>query len=567
MPVSVARSGAKESRQAADAPAGPSLQPSAVNPVWCSLATRAPARAPAGAPADPSERTDASQLPDVLRSEAGHPLDGVTRAYFQMRFGRDMGAVRVHTGEGAEASARALDADAYTIGSHVVFGEGRFAPATAPGRRLLAHELTHVVQQGAAPVADEGGAAPVHARPAPVALARRPATAGAASGERLPLSRPDEPAEREADEVAAAITGGGGRIHALPMAVSPPAIQRSPAKDKAPAPPGGVIEGAQGDVTYRLWPAQGLMSLSLGGEPWITVRWAPSGSATPTFTVTKKDSFPAGYGVQVDAAFDLRVTVRRATESAYADRRLGGASFSYSYRGHGHKVSINHHLPGGGIVTTQGDFQEKKAYEGHLTPPRFDIELMPAQPSPRLAEPPPFWWELDTIDQLDRFAAVHPAYYWVAFQPAAGGRLRAVNLTERALQKVADRFRMDPEAAASVLKLYESGKAWPDLEGLLPVLRFPDPGGAGSAGRRAGVHRLHSRQELVRPQGAQPSRGAARVAGSRDDRHHGRRRGGRGADHRRPRYLLRADRHRRERHGLGDRPQLLRAPRHLLRQC
>src|SRR5439155_9665361 len=64
------------------------------------------------------------------------------------RFGRDFSTVRVHTDSRAAASARAVDALAYTVGNDVVFGGGRFAPSTGAGRQLLAHELTHVMQQG-----------------------------------------------------------------------------------------------------------------------------------------------------------------------------------------------------------------------------------------------------------------------------------------------------------------------------------------------------------------------------------------------------------------------------------
>lgn len=84
---------------------------------------------------------------DVLCSP-GQPLDSATRAFMEPRFGHDFGEVRVHADTKAARSARAVDALAYTLGSDVVFGAGLYAPGTAEGRRLLAHELTHVVQQG-----------------------------------------------------------------------------------------------------------------------------------------------------------------------------------------------------------------------------------------------------------------------------------------------------------------------------------------------------------------------------------------------------------------------------------
>lgn len=71
--------------------------------------------------------------------------------FFNDRMGRDFDRVRVHTGPRAEAAARRLGANAYTVGRHVVFGRGKYRPGTPDGRRLLGHELAHVVQQGAAP--------------------------------------------------------------------------------------------------------------------------------------------------------------------------------------------------------------------------------------------------------------------------------------------------------------------------------------------------------------------------------------------------------------------------------
>jgi hypothetical protein len=68
----------------------------------------------------------------------------------ESRFGHDFGAVRIHSDDRAAASAAAADAHAYTVGGDIVFGHGRYAPETRAGRLLLAHELTHVVQQGAA---------------------------------------------------------------------------------------------------------------------------------------------------------------------------------------------------------------------------------------------------------------------------------------------------------------------------------------------------------------------------------------------------------------------------------
>jgi Domain of unknown function (DUF4157)/OmpA family len=86
---------------------------------------------------------------DVLRS-GGTPLDRTTRSFMERRFGHDFGDVRIHSDARAAESARAVGALAYTVDNKIAFDSGRYAPHTQQGRKLLAHELTHVVQQGGA---------------------------------------------------------------------------------------------------------------------------------------------------------------------------------------------------------------------------------------------------------------------------------------------------------------------------------------------------------------------------------------------------------------------------------
>jgi hypothetical protein len=83
---------------------------------------------------------------DVLNS-SGQALDPATSRFMENRFGHDFSGVRVHTDPRAAQSAREINATAYTVGQDIVFGADRFAPGTQEGRRLIAHELTHVVQQ------------------------------------------------------------------------------------------------------------------------------------------------------------------------------------------------------------------------------------------------------------------------------------------------------------------------------------------------------------------------------------------------------------------------------------
>jgi Domain of unknown function (DUF4157) len=89
-----------------------------------------------------------SMVHDVLRSP-GQSLDAQTRAFMEPRFNFDFSGVRVHTDDRAAQSARAVNASAYTLGPNIVFSAGQYDPQSAQGRRLVAHELTHVVQQHA----------------------------------------------------------------------------------------------------------------------------------------------------------------------------------------------------------------------------------------------------------------------------------------------------------------------------------------------------------------------------------------------------------------------------------
>ena len=143
----------------------------------------------------PDRRAEPAGVPsivhDVLRSP-GQPLDPATRAFMEPRFGHDFGAVRVHTDARAAQSAHAVNALAYTVGRDVVFGAGQYAPDTNDGKSLVAHELTHVVQQGShvqEPEAD------------------------------LTIGSADSPSERAAYEIARDVARDGAQV-AIPLDVS-----------------------------------------------------------------------------------------------------------------------------------------------------------------------------------------------------------------------------------------------------------------------------------------------------------------------------------------------------------
>lgn len=105
------------------------------------------------APAQPRDQRLAERAAPMaanqVRGWSGRPLDASVRTGIEARLGGDFGRVRLHTDRAAARTAAALSARAFTVGEHVVFGEGQYAPGTATGRALLAHELAHTAQQRA----------------------------------------------------------------------------------------------------------------------------------------------------------------------------------------------------------------------------------------------------------------------------------------------------------------------------------------------------------------------------------------------------------------------------------
>lgn len=170
------------------------------------------------------DRLSTPALADMAKrtSTGSQPLDSATRAAMEPRFGHSFADVRVHSDAQAAESAAALGARAYTVGSNIVFDDGQYAPETSQGQHLLAHELTHVVQQ---------------------------ARAGQAGSN--PLSRTSDAAEVEARSVAdQVVVGNAVQVQAAPSA----AIARSFFDDWKFLPPKPVFKT---DDRYDAQPGMG----------------------------------------------------------------------------------------------------------------------------------------------------------------------------------------------------------------------------------------------------------------------------------------------------------------------
>lgn len=158
---------------------------------------------------------DRSPVHDVVNSGGGAPLDRDTRTDMETRFGgQDFGDVRVHTDGAAHESARSVNAQAYTVGSDIVFQRDSYDPSSDTGKHMLAHELTHVVQQRSGPVdgTDAGGGVKVSD---PSDRFEREAVANA---DRL-MSTPAPaaaPVQRCGDDAAHGDTGGAVQREEMP---------------------------------------------------------------------------------------------------------------------------------------------------------------------------------------------------------------------------------------------------------------------------------------------------------------------------------------------------------------
>jgi hypothetical protein len=185
----------------------------------------------------------------------GQPLDTATRTIMEPCFDHDFSQVRVHTDAKAAESARAVNALAYTVGRDVVFGAGQFAPTSASGRRLLMHELTHVVQQD---LGDHNARAEMQAE----AVAVRPASGESVNKEMIgvhPVGLYRQAKEGEGEEKKPVKRGEG-----IKFDVPPEKVDLKPGT--TPSKPVSKEESTEPGMPSRIplpWFSKGSFSLGL----------------------------------------------------------------------------------------------------------------------------------------------------------------------------------------------------------------------------------------------------------------------------------------------------------------
>jgi hypothetical protein len=180
-----------------------------------------------------------SPVHDVV-SSGGRPLEPEVRTYLEARLGHDFSDVRVHDDSTAAASASAVNAHAYTVGSNIVFQRDQYDPSSAAGKTTLAHELTHVVQQRSGPV--DGTSAP--------------------GG--IKVSDPSDRFEREAAANADTVMSAPAPVQTLSS--SGPAVQREAAPEEEEDVQGLFVQRHGGD-DHDEEPVQGLFVQREGEAP------------------------------------------------------------------------------------------------------------------------------------------------------------------------------------------------------------------------------------------------------------------------------------------------------------
>jgi peptidoglycan/xylan/chitin deacetylase (PgdA/CDA1 family) len=304
-----------------------------------------------------SERGDgqgaavAPSLVETVLRTAGQPLDAVSRRTMESRFGHDFGNVELHTGAQAAQSAGAVGASAYTVGNHIVVGEG-FVAGSAQGQRLLAHELVHVIQQ-------EGAV---------------PSVQGA-----TPMLDATDPLENEAQVMADRVTAGG-----KPGVVRHPAsqgIHRQPLTSRARARSDAGTEPDSGVRT------------DAGTIPDSGV--SPIVGATRTFSLTFDDgphAEPLGHGKNRTENVLDTLKARNIQAGFFVQTRVGfrmanpvGRALVARMHGEGHKVGI--HTGGTEDHELHTTAQEAGRLKGELIAGKAAIKKITGS-EPTLVRPP-----------------------------------------------------------------------------------------------------------------------------------------------------------------------------------
>jgi len=338
-----------------------------------------------------------SSVDEVLRTP-GSELDPSTRRFMEPRFHHDFSRVRVHADTQAANSARAVNALAYTVGGDLVFGNGQYAPHTSAGRRLLAHELAHTVQQA-------------------------PAAAPALNATSLPISHPDDASERQAAAAADQIVGSrSDSIHAS----APPALNAGMGVRLQREPDGKGPESAQQQLEKTVRDAAAFATQKVEQEGLAKMRdHVPTVPEPRRVTDTTRSPQapphappenlrPNPFDVEADPVKTAAPNKPAASASKTAEPDRGTAE---------HQLAVGPVVqsdPGQGGVAIQAAFQDKHIVASRTIPflKYFQLQLGVLQPTltVQLAHIAPF--KPAAASKADPLPAPDSAQFSATFSPA-----------------------------------------------------------------------------------------------------------------------------------------------------
>ncbi|ETZ22009.1 DUF4157 domain-containing protein [Pedobacter sp. V48] len=304
------------------------------------------------------ESTDSNQLTSSIENSRGNgsSMDNQTKSFMEDRIGADFGSVKIHSGQESVQMNRALNAQAFTTGNDIYFNEGKYSPETDEGKRLLAHELTHVLQQNA-PVADKA-----------VQKKQNPAIG--------PITEPSQTADSEpkkdkTDKKDVSGTANNQGIQSLPpeepskgglITNKAPASTSKTAEKPATSPIGKdspKTAGAKGVAVESL--AKGKPTITATDNPGdmlVVLQSTPATQLPETLNQAKGISSQS-MQMQKDKALELVPTVAESTGSAY---------------GENNKAKVKHIAPKAS-ATVKNKFEGK----GDWQPPVVEEVAIPPQ--------------------------------------------------------------------------------------------------------------------------------------------------------------------------------------------
>jgi hypothetical protein len=369
---------------------------------------------------------------EVIETDPGEPLPANVRSKFERSLGVDLFGLRLHLGAAGDRAARAVQARAFALGDHLAFRSGQFAPGTARGNELLAHELTHVRQHRLGLIS--GGDFDQH-------------------GLSHPGSRLESQAEQAALGFPLAHAAGPRAAGAAARGAAGAGILRQGLDEPTTIDLGH-------DITLEQRPAEGRAILRLHNNVWAQYLWDPQpGRLLPDVKVLEMGDPMNEIRVEITAPFRVDVMIDAGTEQIFAAPGLASFRVRHKYQFEG---GVTTKLQDGTIERTEAPVELGFEYypfigEAPLAPARKALSPLAPPPTPLApAKPVHQTWSFKEAAKYDAFAASHKDTKWAEILTKSGDHV-AYALTVEAITRMAERLRK-PDYNFEFLDEYPGGK-------------------------------------------------------------------------------------------------------------